>query len=573
MDSAKIVVVVQNVHRQITLANEFACRITGLDETNILHRNFEDIFKPQGKYRCDSRELSSALSNLTSGELSQFQHETEIEDYAGWKKTISWTHSGLNYNDDPSMILSIGVDITDRKEAEEKLAWIAEHDSLTGLHNRRKFQAALNSVIANSSRYGKKFSVILMDLDHFKEINDTGGHQAGDHILQRISAVLRSLVRTTDVLARLGGDEFALLLPEATTSDAMQVVYKIDKKLNFMSAEIDGKDYRIGASIGLAMYPDHGESVNELLANADIALYQAKSNGRGGWHMFEPGERAREHVASQREWKRRIQSAIETNSILLMYQPIMNLSSNEISHYEVLVRLLDPELGIVYPDQFMKLAEDSGLISTIDSMVMEKAIARLAQLNNDDATLSLAINVSAVTLMERNLVPNLRSLLSEHRIEPSNLVLEITETVAVSDYEGAVEKLNLIRAMGCRISLDDFGVGFSSFYYMKKFPLDYVKIDGSFIRNINSQRDDQVFVTALCELARCFNMKVIAEFVENEDVLKTIRELGVDYAQGYYIGKPNQIVAGRHSQSRETDEWENAATEADEIILGKIKAL
>ena len=425
--------------------------------------------------------------------------------------------------------------LTARTEAEQNLMWLADHDPLTNLFNRRRFQEVFDRILALSVRYQRTGALLFLDLDQFKYVNDLSGHQAGDALLLLVASGLRDAVRHSDILARLGGDEFALVLPEAQAEEAVYMANKLQHELRQVEFAAHGREHKVSCSIGITLFPDHGSDLNDLLANADMAMYQAKEAGSGRWHMYSPDEQAKELLASRAKWRERISQALIDDAFELHFQPIFDIRQHKVTRYETLVRMRDNAGQLVFPDNFIPVAEQSGQIHEIDRWVIRKVIDRVRQ----NPGLSLSVNLSGRVLDDPSLLAWFHEQLQDSRIDPSDLIVEITETAAVANVQDAIAFMREIKALGCRFALDDFGSGFSSFAYLKQLPVDIVKIDGAFIQNLATSADDQLFVKALTDVAKGLGKVTVAEFVENAETLALLEAFGVDFAQGYHIGRPS----------------------------------
>ena len=425
--------------------------------------------------------------------------------------------------------------LTARTEAEQNLMWLADHDPLTNLFNRRRFQEVFDRILALSVRYQRTGALLFLDLDQFKYVNDLSGHQAGDALLLLVASGLRDAVRHSDILARLGGDEFALVLPEAQAEEAVYMANKLQHELRQVEFAAHGREHKVSCSIGITLFPDHGSDLNDLLANADMAMYQAKEAGSGRWHMYSPDEQAKELLASRAKWRERISQALIDDAFELHFQPIFDIRQHKVTRYETLVRMRDNAGQLVFPDNFIPVAEQSGQIHEIDRWVIRKVIDRVKQ----NPGLSLSVNLSGRVLDDPSLLAWFHEQLQDSRIDPSDLIVEITETAAVANVQDAIAFMREIKALGCRFALDDFGSGFSSFAYLKQLPVDIVKIDGAFIQNLATSADDQLFVKALTDVAKGLGKVTVAEFVENAETLALLEAFGVDFAQGYHIGRPS----------------------------------
>jgi diguanylate cyclase (GGDEF)-like protein len=427
-----------------------------------------------------------------------------------------------------------------RTEAEHNLVWLADHDPLTNLFNRRRFQEVFDRTVAMSVRYERTGVLLFLDLDQFKYVNDLSGHQAGDTLLKLVASRLKDAVRYSDILARLGGDEFALVLPEGGVEEAVFMANKLQHDLRQVDFAANGRAHKISCSIGITLFPDHGSNLTDLLANADMAMYQAKEAGGGRWHMYSPDELAKEALASRAKWRERISQAVLDDALELHYQPIFDIREQRVTRYETLVRMRDNAGRLVFPDHFIPIAEQSGQIHEIDRWVIKKTIGQVQA----NPGVSLAVNLSGRVLDDPSLLEWFHQQLQQSRIDPSCLILEITETAAVANVQDAIAFMREIKALGCRFALDDFGSGFSSFAYLKQLPVDIVKIDGAFIQNLATSAEDQLFVKALTDVAKGLGKITVAEFVENAETLQLLEEFGVDFAQGYHIGRPSPQMTG-----------------------------
>lgn len=536
LDTAQVIVLTQNVNGRILMLNAYGEMLMRYTEEEIRGKSFLEILSPDS----EQFNLSQYLEEIRSGRREQLRHETITLCNDGSKRHIVWLHSRLSWQSEgePS-VLSVGLDITEYKRVEGHLAWLADHDPLTNLYNRRRFSEELEQMISWAERYQHSGALLFFDLDRFKYINDTSGHQAGDSLLKMVADMLSHAIRAADVSGRLGGDEFAVILPEITANGAIEVAKKILHRLSETQLTVNGRTYKIAASIGIALFPEHGNNVHDLLAAADLAMYQAKEIGRGTWHLFSNDDRTRERMYTLVHWKEKIEYANLYDKYLLYFQPIMALRDRTITHYEVLLRMRDKDGTIHSPAAFIAAAEHTGLIHEIDHLVLRKAIAQAAKINRSGNRIRLSINLSAHAFNDPELLPVIRKELMLNGVDPTLLMFEITETAALDNLPGTRNLLREIKELGCGFVLDDFGVGFSSFYYLRELPVDAVKIDGSFVRNLASNPADQILVKALCSVARGFGKKITAEFVENEEVLLLLERMEVDFAQGYHIGKPS----------------------------------
>lgn len=540
LNTAQVVILTQDREGRLLMLNREGERITGYQQADMENISFSDLLSIDAL----TTELEYGLKAMCSGREAFYRHDCRIVSKDGVHHIISWYHSRLteSHSQTDAVVLSVGLDITEREEAEYKLTWLADHDPLTELFNRRRFMLEFEQIIKMADRYRRSAALLYFDLDHFKFVNDSSGHQAGDALLKVVADHLQQLMRSTDLLARLGGDEFAMVIPETDAEGAQQVACKIRDEIGRIELPVRGTRHHVNVSIGIAMFPDHGRTIQDLMANADLAMYQAKESGRARWHLFSLDERVREQMDAQMQWKERIDLALAEERFVLHYQPIMAISTGQISHYEVLVRMQKNDGSLIFPDEFIPTAEKSGQIHSIDRFVLRKAILRLKALGNDEPAVSFAINLSGKDMGDPELLPLLKLLLDQTGVAPSRLIFELTETAALADITASRKLMGDIRELGCKFALDDFGVGFSSFFYLKELPVDIVKIDGSFIRQLAHSPNDRIFVKALNEVAVGLGKQTVAEFIENEETLQLLAGIGIDYAQGYHIGRPGPEI-------------------------------
>lgn len=458
-------------------------------------------------------------------------------------------------------------DISDRKQLEQELRWQAHHDPLTKLFNRRQFESELEGEVARLSRSDEHSALLYLDLDRFKYINDTAGHAAGDQLLIGISEQLQSRMRDSDLLARLGGDEFAIILRNVDAVNPCAAAEAYRELLERYDFHYAGKTYKVNGSIGVALLDKYTASPGEALANADIACHIAKGKGRNQTHLYLPENDEKVAMDLELGWSVRLQSALHDDGFMLHYQPVValkdidtdrlpedsgilwkNLQENnflQARQFEVLLRLNDGRGDVVSPLAFLPTAERFNLMQHIDHWVIARAIRRLAEINDAGQPTTLMINLSGPTLDTSQFTPIIKRLIAEHGVDPKLLIFEITETSAIANLDAAKRLINELRAIGCRFALDDFGSGFCSFSHLKHLPVDFIKIDGQFVRDMGSDRSDYAIVNSINDIAHAFGRLTIAESVENAETMRLLKKCGVDYAQGFYIGRPGQDVAAR----------------------------
>jgi diguanylate cyclase (GGDEF)-like protein/PAS domain S-box-containing protein len=545
LNTAQLIILTTDDELNITTFNDYAEKITGFSENDMIETAVSRMF-PAGNWT----EASLLFTELLLGNMTIAEQDAEMIDAQGHIKQISWLHSRIENSDHATAILSVGLDMTSKKEAEKRIVWMAEHDPLTDLANRRKFTVEFEKSLQTSIRYQHNNALLYLDLDEFKDINDTSGHAAGDELLQAVSEVLQKVTRSTDLVARLGGDEFAILIPETDNAGAVILAKKIITELAKIKLSYREILHKVSTSIGIVHYPYTDADIHELMGFADLAMYKAKANGKGTYHTFSANDKTKELLETRVLWKHKIENALEKDLFVLYFQPIMNIQTKTIQHYEVLIRMRDGETGeISLPGKFIEIAEETGLINSIDHYVIQHSMKKLAALQSKGVTVKLAINLSGAVVDNKLLLPLLKRTINDYKINPGSLIFEITETAAVSNFQQAKLLMTEIRKLGCEFSLDDFGVGFSSFSYLRQLPVDIIKIDGIFIKDLDINADDQLFVKALVDVAKGLGKKTIAEYVENKEILAILDKFGVDYAQGYYIGRPD-------SQMREGIDWQ-----------------
>ncbi len=436
-----------------------------------------------------------------------------------------------------SGVVGIAADITERKKAEERLMHLANFDTLTGLPNRMLFHDRLEHALAKASRNSRLVALLFLDLDRFKTINDSLGHSAGDELLKSVASRLLSNAREEDTVARLGGDEFTIILEGiGGGEDASTVARKV---LDVMGQpfDLDGHEVFVTTSVGIAIYPLDGDNSDDLLKNADTAMYRAKEQGRNSYRFYtaDMNAKAVEHLIMESSMRH----ALDRNEFELHYQPQVDLHSRELTGFEALLRWRHPELGLLYPNQFMPLAEDTGLIVSIGEWALNHACADLAAWNRQGLpNVRVAVNLSGRQFREEKLVDTVANALRASGLDSNLLEIEITESYLLEDIESAISTLDRLNELGIEISMDDFGTGYSSLSFLKRFPVDSVKIDQSFVRDISTDPDDATIAEAIIVLAKSLRLRVMAEGVENDDQLYFLRTRGCDQGQGFIFSGP-----------------------------------
>jgi diguanylate cyclase (GGDEF)-like protein/PAS domain S-box-containing protein len=435
--------------------------------------------------------------------------------------------------------LWIYEDVTRERQTAEQLIYLAERDALTGLFNRRRFEDELGRFLKDSDRHRRQGALLFFDLDEFKYINDTFGHRAGDSVLIRVAGEVGALTRKNEIFSRLGGDEFGVLMPDASEGDAIHLAERIVRAVSQIPFRLEGQNLRLTTSLGIAHYPRNASDAEELVAHADAAMYQAKEAGKNAWAVYRAERDASREMINRLTWNDRIARAFEKNLWRLHFQGVYHAANGQLSHLEVLIRLVDETdtSRLIMPGHFIPYAEKNGKILDIDRWVLRQSIALLGQRPQMP---SLAVNISGRSFDQPELPHFIGEELKRQGVAPARLLVELTETSAVSDLQDAERFIEALRRTGCGTCLDDFGTGFASFAYLKHLKADLLKIDGLFIRDLPNDRDNQVFVKSIVDVARGLGKRTVAEFVENEETLAMLCHFGVDMVQGYHLDKPQE---------------------------------
>ena len=424
------------------------------------------------------------------------------------------------------------------QKRERRLLHLANHDQLTGLANRHRFVADLDLELARcNAEDGARSALFFIDLDQFKYVNDTCGHAAGDHLLQLAAQQLRYAVRPDDFVARFGGDEFVVLVRNVSRNEARAAATKVLELMRGLKHVEREQVFHLQCSIGIAMLNGNRLSSHEVIAQADIACRSAKAHGRNRVEIYSPAGKESEQIAKDVLTMNRLRDALEADRFQLLYQPLMHVKTRTVSHYETLLRL-PVEDGVLGPETFLPAAFRFGLMADIDRWVLKRVVRSLAELSRSMPDLKLSTNLSGFAFEDEGLAAYLRALLKEHDVAGDRLVLEITEQLAVRFASSTDKQIGRLRDLGCQLAIDDFGSGYSSFSYLKRLPVDFLKIDGSFIKGLARDRVDQAMVRMVGEVARAAGIETVAEYVSSAATLELLAKYGIDYAQGYFIGKP-----------------------------------
>jgi diguanylate cyclase (GGDEF)-like protein/PAS domain S-box-containing protein len=447
-----------------------------------------------------------------------------------------------NKETEPNYMARVCSDITAGKKANEKLKYQASHDELTGLFNRREFECRAKRLLSTNQQDRSEHALCYLDLDQFKVVNDTCGHIAGDELLRQLGQSLQTVVRPRDTLARLGGDEFGVLVEHCSLEQAERVATSLLQGIQSFRFFWEGQSFRLSASIGLVAINDTVSDLTELLQQADAACYMAKDSGRNRIHAYKPEDTELAQRHGEMLWVSRINQALEDNRFCLYAQVIVPLSDSTDQHYELLLRMLDEQGDIIPPGTFLPAAERYNIIENVDAWVIQHAFDLLAAHPAFVEKVNfISINLSGQSLTNGGFLNSIISQINASGIEPSKICFEVTETVAISNMSAAITFITTLKQVGCQFALDDFGSGLSSFGYLKKLPINYLKIDGMFVKNMVDDPIDHAMVKSINDIGHIMGMKTIAEFVENDDIKNKLIEIGIDYAQGYGIGKPEPL--------------------------------
>ncbi|MEA2154203.1 MAG: hypothetical protein QOE11_343 [Solirubrobacteraceae bacterium] len=533
----------------IVRANHALADLVGGDPATLAGRDLVALARQE-----DRAELAATLARLLDGAESVHGEQRLIaaDGHDIWTLLSGSLVQGSEGRGRQAVIQVL--DITERKTFEGRLQHLADHDALTGLVNRRRFEHELDRALAHAERYGSRGAVLLLDLDGFKYINDALGHSVGDELIMRIAGVIRGTLRETDLVARIGGDEFAAILPEADAQTAAVVAEKLLSAIRRQgSVETSAKrQARVTTSIGVTVFDGvRGLTGEDLLVEADIAMYDAKDAGRDGVKVYSDEERSREQINVRATWLERLRSAVADDRFRLVAQPIVSLGEPGVPWLELLLRYEDDDGDLVPPGAFLPIAERFDLICDIDRWVLREAVRLLHDEHAAGRDVSLAVNLSGRTMSDPGLGEYLESLLAAQPIQPGRLVIEVTETAAIVNIDRARRLAERLHALGCRFALDDFGAGFASFYYLKHLAFDYLKIDGEFVRQLVHDPTDQLVIQAVVNIARGLGTRTVAEFVGDEPTVELLRSLGVDYGQGYHLGMPTPIAQVLEAAARE----------------------
>ena len=531
-------VITTTVDGHIQSINPMAEQLTGWTEAEAIGKPLVQIMHAQDD--TTNKRIYNPAENI--------QHKTVLDEpvsalliqhHSNIETPIKYIAAPMRDHDDQiAGIVIIIHDESAQRSLNRQLTFQATHDALTGLINRYEFERRLKSIVAAQASDKSLNTLCYIDLDQFKLINDTCGHSAGDELLKKITELLQEKLQDIGILARLGGDEFGLLLKNCDIVNAQEISKKLLKSIQQFQFIANENNFTISASIGIAAISQSAKNCEEILSNADSACHLAKENGRNRVQVFTEEDDKLLNQQRAMHWVSRINHALEENRFQLYFQEIISLKNQEpsfILHGEILLRMIDKEGDIVSPNNFLPAAEKYNMISLIDEWVVKHTIEWLATRKEK---VLISINLSGMSLSNRDFLSFVISTIKQHEINPELLCFEITETAAINNLNVAINFMNVLKKLGCTFALDDFGSGLSSFSYLTSLPVDYLKIDGAFVMDIDKDPLHYAMVKSINEVGQTMGIKTIAEFAASEGIIKSLREIGVDNAQGYAIARP-----------------------------------
>jgi polar amino acid transport system substrate-binding protein len=520
-------IVIADETNKVVFINAAVKKHLSIDDKDIINKNIDEFVR-ELRIKINAEHECSEVNNLENTLNRRYDNTTCINIFINQVK-----------NNENNVIgkLAIIPNIAECDKAHQIIHKMAHYDSLTGLANRALINEKLDAILQQTRKIQGKTAVAFIDLDNFKLINDTMGHDVGDVILRKASEILQDCIDSKDIAGRLGGDEFIIVMPEIQSiSKALEKISRLVEKIN-IPITVDNKVFYISASAGVSLYPDHGQDSKTLVKNADTAMYAAKGNGKNSYKLF--NEAMNQEISKKLETINDLRNALKNNEFTLHYQPQIDIKTNSIIGMEALLRWQHPVKSIIPPLDFIPLAEETGLILDIGEFVLNEACRQNKEWQDLGYNpMRVSVNLSIVQFEHKNLIWLVKNALAKSGLEPRWLELEITESVALKCYDCAVEKINTLKELGVYISLDDFGTGYSSFNYLKQLPIDTLKIDKMFLDNLSPDSDEEFIMKTMINLARKLNLTVVAEGVESTDQLEFLKKEKCDTAQGFLFSKP-----------------------------------
>ena len=534
-DQAPIGMALVGLNGRWLKVNRALCNITGYSESELLQRYFKDITHPD-----DVEKDLKVLAKQWSGEQQTYETEKRYIHADGHVIWVALSTSVVRDEDgEPLYMVSQTQEITERKHFEERLTYLADHDSLTDLYNRRRFESELERQVLLCRRYGEHAALLMLDIDHFKYVNDSLGHTVGNRVIEHVGRLLSERLRKSDIFARLGGDEFAVILPHTDAQHALHAAAELVAHIEERPFAHAGHNYVLSGSVGVVMLDLETASSEDALVNADLTMYDAKLHGRNRVAVYSP--ETREDILAGLSWSQRLKEALSSDGFALFAQPIVDLETGETVMHELLIRMRSEDGQLIAPGRFLHAAARFGYMPAIDHWV----IAQAAQLAGAAPGRRLTVNLAAKTIAEPGLVAYVTEQLACSGADPADLVFELSESDIIANLDQARSTCERLRALGARIALDDFGSGFSGFSYLKALDVDLLKIDGQFVKELASNRVDRLVVEAILHVANGMGLPTVAEYVTDEAVAEQLRELGATYGQGFHLGKPAPLEPQR----------------------------
>ncbi|HJU00022.1 MAG TPA: EAL domain-containing protein [Actinomycetes bacterium] len=529
------VVILVDADARVEYVSESMTRVFGYSEAHLLGRRLTQLMDDEAGIR-----LREGLAEVAERPYGVLELELPLRHRDGHRCTAQITITNLLDNPSVGGLVLNTRDISERRQLEDQLVHQAFHDSLTSLANRALFKDRVDHALQRTKRQTPSVAVLFLDLDGFKEVNDSLGHAAGDRLLIQVAERLRSCVRPSDTVARFGGDEFAVLIEDA--SDDVDVVQVAERVLEGLRQPfvVNGRDLHVRGSMGIARMENDVEGADHLLRNADLAMYRAKAAGQGGYERYDPEMHT--ELVQRVQLEADLRRALEAGELFLEYQPTFDLASGQIVGAEALARWQHPTRGLVPPTEFIPLAEASGLIQPLGAWVLREACRQAAEWQRStahrDKPLALSINLSGRQLQVPEVVEDVAAALRESGLQPDSLVLEMTESVLMDDDENVLAILQRLKGLGARLAIDDFGTGYSSLSYLHRFPVDMLKIDRSFVERLSHASDNAELARTIVRLGQSLQLVTVAEGVEDSAQFLALRRMGCDVGQGFYFGKP-----------------------------------
>ncbi|SKC90447.1 diguanylate cyclase/phosphodiesterase with PAS/PAC sensor(s) [Burkholderia sp. YR290] len=524
------VVVIVDKNGRIQRFNRLAEELTGMKEEDVVGRSVWALFMSSEAGAASSQNISGFFNQGVAYEVERRVRTVHGERLFLFRNKFVMSGSGV----DEQFLICSGTDITEERRAQERLSELANTDSLTGLPNRNAIHDKTRAAIASAAA-GESVGILFLDLDNFKKVNDHYGHVFGDRLIQDVSSAVRECLADEDTLARLGGDEFIVLSPVASVGSMEAMAQRILERLR-VPFSLGLVEVYTGCSIGIAMFPEHGDSLEALIRAADTAMYVAKDDGKRTYRVFSPEMNRK--VAEYMWLDTNLRRGLEEGQLTLHYQPKLSLATGTVYGVEALVRWNSPERGQIMPAAFIRYAEESGLIGPLGRWVMQTAAEQASQWKARGLSLRVAINVSARQLVDTAVVSHFTEALQRAQLDPCLLDIELTESCLIEDEAAAIDLITQFRELGAQVHLDDFGTGYSSLSQLGRIPLDVIKLDRSFVSSINADRKSQALVRSMVAVAQALQLKVVAEGIETESEELFMKGLGVEYVQGFLYGKP-----------------------------------